>query len=378
MRFFHLSDLHLGKRLNEYSLIEDQKHILLQIVDRVNEYKPDAVLIAGDVYDRTTPSDEAVQLFNMFINLINKLGVELFVSSGNHDSAIKISYAREIMDKAGVHLSDSDLSNISAVTLNDKDGEVVFYSLPYIRPAAVRQIYPDAEINSYTDAVACIINHLDINKSVRNILLSHQFVIGSSLSGSEETITVGGSDNVDVSAYEPFDYVALGHIHGAQNVGSNRIRYCGTPLKYSFSEAKQSKSISMIEINGDRDIHLTEIPLTPLRDLVEIEGTYDELMNKSFYEGTSYHNDFVRAILLDDVVIPDVSRRLSNVYHNLMRTDYKNIKIVNHVDANTEKIEELDPLDVFSKFFCKMNSKEMTDTQKEYMDSLINRILKGE
>lgn len=377
MRFFHLSDLHLGKRLKEYSLHDDQQHILMQIVDLVDEYKPQAVLIAGDVYDRSQPAEDAVSLFNTFISLINKRGVELFISSGNHDSAARISYGREVMDKAGVHFSNDDLHTVSSYTLKDSEGDVVFYSIPYIRPAMVRAIYPDEAIESYTDALKCVIDHMDINKNVRNVLLSHQFVTGSSLSGSEDSITVGGTDNVDASVYEPFDYVALGHIHGAQNVGSERIRYCGTPLKYSFSEVKHTKSISMIDIGADRKINLTEIPLVPLKDMVEIEGTYEELMNKSFYENTTYQEDYVKAIILDDTDIPDVSRRLSTVYHYLMNTSTPNIKIVTSVDADMEDVEKMSPIDVFQKFFTKMNGKELSSTQKEYMDSVINEIIEG-
>ena len=244
MKFVHLSDLHIGKRVNGFSMLEDQKYILDSITEIIKTECPDAVFIAGDVYDKSVPPAEAVQLFDDFLVTLAQLNPKIFVISGNHDSAERIAFGGRLMESDGVYMSPVYNGRVIPVEINDKYGPVRIYMLPFIKPAHVRAAFPDEEIYSYTDAVRTAIDKMNIDTTVRNILITHQFVTGASKCDSED-ITVGGTDNVDAYVFEPFDYTALGHIHGPQNAGSDSIRYCGTPLKYSFSECGHKKSVTV-------------------------------------------------------------------------------------------------------------------------------------
>lgn len=268
MKFMHLSDLHLGKRVNEYSMLEDQEYILKKIIGIADSEACDAVLIAGDIYDKSVPSAEAVQLFDDFLVQLAKRKLQVFVISGNHDSPERIAFGSRIMDAEGIHISPVYNGDIKPVTLKDEFGIINIYMLPFIKPANVRR-YCDEEINSYTDALKYVISKMNVNTTQRNILITHQFVTGSVRSDSEE-ISVGGSDNVDAYVFEPFDYTALGHIHSPQKCGSEKIRYCGTPLKYSFSEAKDKKSVTIAELLEKGKLNIRTVELIPQHDLVEI------------------------------------------------------------------------------------------------------------
>ena len=356
MKLFHLSDLHLGKRVNEFSMLPDQDHILQQILSLADEEQPDAVLIAGDVYDKTVPPAEAVQLFDSFLCQLAERRIQIFIISGNPDSAERIAFGGRLMEQSGVHVSPVYDGTASPVTLTDDHGPVDFYLLPFIKPAHVRRYFPEADITSYTAALQVAIAALPIDPTRRNVLITHQFVTGASRSDSEE-ISVGGTDNVDASVFASFDYVALGHIHGPQNVtvqtdalsdadssaATALARYCGTPLKYSFSEAKHEKSVTVVEL-GEKAIRpadlsaqlslyseaqpcvsLRTLPLTPLHDLREIRGTYMELTAKSFYEGTAT-DDYLHITLTDEEDIPDAMNKLRVIYPNLMKLDYDNTR----------------------------------------------------
>ena len=246
MKLIHLSDLHLGKRVNEYSMLEDQEYILKKIINVIDDEKPDGVIIAGDVYDKSIPSAEAVQLFDDFLVQLAKRSLKVFVISGNHDSPERIAFGSRIMDASGIHMSPVYSGDITPIPLEDEFGTVNIYILPFIKPAHVRR-YAENEITTYTEAVEYVISKLNIDPANRNVLVTHQFVTGALRSESEE-ISVGGSDNVDAYVFEPFDYVALGHIHSPQTCGSENIRYCGTPLKYSFSEVHDKKSVTVVEL----------------------------------------------------------------------------------------------------------------------------------
>ena len=249
MKFIHMSDLHLGKRLNEFSMLEEQEAVLEQILSIVDAEAPDGVLVAGDVYDKSVPSAEAVTLFDGFLAALAARRVQTFVISGNHDSPERLAFGSRIMDAGGIHLSPVYDGRVIPITLRDEYGPVNVYLLPFVKPAHVRRFFEDEEIFSYHDAIRVAVQAMAINPDERNLLLTHQFVTGSTPGGSEE-VTVGGTDNVDASVFDGFDYVALGHIHGAQNCGSERIRYCGTPLKYSFSEMNHQKSVTVVELFG--------------------------------------------------------------------------------------------------------------------------------
>ena len=260
MKLIHLSDLHIGKRVNEVSMIEEQAYILNQILEAVDAEQPGAVLISGDVYDKSVPSAEAVTLFDDFLCRLADRKQQVFIISGNHDSAERLAFGGRLMEDRGIHLSPVYDGSISPITLTDEYGGVHFWLLPFLKPAHVKRFYPDAGLESYTDACRVAVEKMGIDTSERNVILVHQFVTGSATCDSEE-ISVGGTDNVDADVFADFDYVALGHIHGPQNIGSERIRYCGTPLKYSFSEAKHQKSITVVELGEKGGFALRTIPL---------------------------------------------------------------------------------------------------------------------
>lgn len=377
MKFIHLSDLHLGKRVNEYSMLEDQEYILKKIINIVDAEKPDGVIIAGDVYDKSVPAAEAVQLFDNFLVQLAKRKLEVFVISGNHDSPERIAFGSRIMDASGIHMSPVYNGKIVPFSMQDEYGTVDVYMLPFIKPAHVRR-FCDDEITTYTDAINSVISKLSINHDNRNILVTHQFVTGSLRSESEE-ISVGGSDNVDAYVFDPFDYVALGHIHSPQNCGSEHIRYCGTPLKYSFSEAKDRKSVTVIELAEKGKVSYKTIDLVPQHDLVELKGTYDELTFRSFYEGTTWPEDYTHITLTDEEDIPDAIGKLRTVYHRLMKLDYDNKRTRSSMEIRgATDVESKSPLELFSDFYELQNNQPMNPEQFEYMKSLIEKTWEGE
>ena len=377
MKLIHLSDLHLGKRLREYSLMEDQAFILETILRVVNDERPDGVIIAGDVYDKSVPSAEAVALFDRFLSDLADRGHPVFVISGNHDSAERISYGRSIMSRSGVYLSAVFDGSVEPVVLEDAYGPVHVYLLPFIKPANVRAAYPEEEIASYTDAVRAAVAHMNVDPAVRSVLVTHQFVTGAERSESE-TVSVGGSDNVDVSVFEAFDYVALGHIHRPQNCGSPRVRYCGTPLKYSFSEAKDEKSVTVAELGPKGQLAVRTVPLIPLRDMADIRGSYDEITLRSFYENTSWRTDYVRITLTDEEEIPNVGDKLRTIYTNWMQILYDNRRTrQDNAVTGAEEGAERSPLQLFADFYELQNNGPMTEDQSAFMTGLIEDIWGG-
>lgn len=377
MKFIHLSDLHLGKRVNEYSMLEDQEYILKEIIHIIDAEKPDGVMIAGDVYDKSVPSAEAVQLFDNFLVQLAKRKLEVFVISGNHDSPERMAFGSRIMDAGGIHISPAYQGELVSYSMHDEYGAVDVYLMPFIKPAQVRRFCED-EITSYTDAVRFVISKLNINTENRNVLVTHQFVTGSVRSESEE-ISVGGSDQVDADVFEPFDYVALGHLHSPQNCGSERIRYCGTPLKYSFSEAKDRKSVTVVELAEKGTVSYRTIDLIPQHDLVELRGTYAELTLKSFYEGTTWQEDYTHITLTDEEDIPDAIGKLRVVYHRLMKLDYDNKRTRTSLEiGGAVDVESKSPLELFSDFYELQNNQPMSPEQSEYMKLLIEKTWEGE
>lgn len=377
MKLIHLSDLHLGKRVNEYSMLEDQEYILKKILNIIDDENPDGVIIAGDVYDKPVPSAEAVQLFDDFLVSLAKRRLQVFVISGNHDSPERIAFASRIMDAGGIHMSPVYNGVIKPITMHDEYGAVDIYLLPFIKPAHVRR-FCDDEITTYTDAVKYVVSKMNINPANRNVLITHQFVTGASRSESEE-ISVGGTDNVDASVFESFDYVALGHIHSPQNCGSDKIRYCGTPLKYSFSEAKDKKSLTVVELAEKDDVTYRTVELVPKHDLVELKGTYAELTLKSFYANTDWQEDYTRITLTDEEDVPDAVGKLRAVYHRLMKLDYDNKRTRTNAEiGGAADVESKTPLELFSDFYELQNNQAMTVEQSEYMSRLIENTWEGE
>ena len=374
MKLMHLSDLHLGKRVNEFSMLEDQTYILNKIIHIIDEEQPSGIILAGDIYDKPISPAEAVELFDDFLYKLSQRELNVFIISGNHDSAERIAFGSRLFDKAGIHLSPVYNGNISPIELSDDFGKINIYMLPFIKPVHVRRYFPDEEINSYTDAMSIVINNMNIDTDTRNILVTHQFVTGSSRTESED-ISVGGSDNVDTSVFKDFDYVALGHIHRSQSCGSEYIRYCGTPLKYSFSESNDTKSITVIDIKEKGNIKLDFIPLTPLRDMVEVKGKYNEIMLKDFYEGSTLRNDYLHITLTDEDDVQDVITKLRVVYKNIMKLDYDNQRTRNSAEINLiNDMESKSPLELFDIFYESRNGQHLNDIQKDFMRNIIEDI----
>lgn len=373
MKFVHLSDLHLGKRVNGYSMIEDQKYILLKILNVIDEQKAEAVVIAGDVYDKPIPPTEAVQLFDDFLFRLVERNLQILVISGNHDSPERIAFGSRFMDKSGVHMSQVYNGKDDLVELKDKYGKVNFYMLPFVKPSNVRRFFEDEEINTYTDAVRVAVSHMNVNKKARNVIITHQFVTGAQRSESE-TIAVGGTDNVDSYVFDDFDYVALGHIHGPQNVGKNTVRYCGTPLKYSFSEISHKKSVTVVEMKEKGNVKVSTVELTPKLDMREIKGTYEELTFKKNYENTNTE-DYLHIILTDEEDVADAVAKLRCVYPNLMKLDYDNTRTRNSFAlTQAEETEKKSDTELLSEFFEKQNGKPLSDEQLEYAANLFEQI----
>ena len=377
MRIMHLSDLHLGKRLNEFSMIEDQRFILRRIIGMADEQEADAVIIAGDIYDKSVPSAEAVELFDDFLVRLSEKGKKVFVISGNHDSAERIAFGGRLMDRSGIYMSPVYNGSVEPVVLEDEHGRLCFYMLPFVKPGNVRRFFPEEEIESYTDAVRTAVDSMNIDEGDRNILITHQFVTGATRSDSED-FSVGGSDNVDAAVFARFDYVALGHIHRAQKCGSEHIRYSGTPLKYSFSEADDDKTVTIVDVGEKGDISLSFEPLKPKRDLVEIRGTYEELTLKSFYEGTSYQEDYMHITLTDEDDVPEALARLRVIYHNIMKLDYDNRRTRHSAEiSGATEVSSKTPLQHFEDFFELQNGQPMNEEQREYVSAIIEEMWEG-
>ena len=374
MKFIHLSDLHIGKRVNEFSMIEDQKDILEKILKIIDDENPDGVIIAGDVYDKSIPSTEAVELLDDFLVKLASRNSEIYIISGNHDSAERLAFGNRLIEKSGVHIAPVYNGETVKYSRVDEYGALNIYMLPFIKPINVRRYYPDEEITSYTDALRTVIERMGVDTDERNIIITHQFVTGAERSESEE-ISVGGSDNVDASVFAPFDYVALGHIHRPQNVGSEKIRYCGTPLKYSFSEANHQKSVTVVEFEEKGKMNIRTVPLIPLHDMVELRGKYDDLALRSFYEGTTYQEDYVHITLTDENDIPDAVNKLRTIYHNLMKLDYDNTRTRHSAEINgAADVEKKQPIDLFRELYELQNGQKMDREREEYITGLIEKI----
>lgn len=372
MKFLHLSDLHLGKRVNEFPMLADQKAILAQILKIADDERPNAVLIAGDVYDKSVPPVEAVELFDDFLVKLAARKLPVYVIGGNHDSPERLAFCNRLIDASGIHISPAYGGDVHPLSLADGYGKVNIYMLPFVKPANVRRYFPEEQIESYTDAVRVAISKMQVNAAERNLLVTHQFVTGAARCDSEE-ISVGGADNVDLSAFDAFDYVALGHIHGAQNI-SPRVRYCGTPLKYSFSEAKQQKSVTVAELKEKGTLEIRTVPLTPERDMHEIRGTYEEIASKNFYENTTYRSDYMHVTLTDETDVPDAMAKLRVIYRNLMTLSYDNTRTRARTELGAAaETEKKTPLDLFAEFYEKQNGAPMDEEQRAFVRELIEK-----
>ena len=377
MKLMHLSDLHLGKRVNGFSMIDDQRHMLGQILEISGEEMPDAALLCGDIYDKSVPSAEAVELFDEFLSRLAER-CPVYLISGNHDSAERLAFGGRLMAGSGVHLSPVYDGTVTAVEQQDGFGTVCFHLLPFLKPVQVRRFFPEAAIESYTDAMRAALSGIDLADGNRHVLLAHQFVTGSERCESEE-VSVGGSDNVDAEAFAGFDYVALGHIHGTQRAGGEHIRYCGTMLKYSFSEASHRKSVTFAELREKGSLTITTRELKPLRDLKELRGTYEELMSRSFYYGTDLPESYLHITLTDEEDVPEALGRLRTVYPYIMKLTYDNERTRQRQNPlEAEAMPESSPLELFGLLYEKQNNVSLGESQQAYLTGLIESIWKEE
>lgn len=378
MKLIHLSDLHLGKRVNGFSMLEDQHYILREILKIIDREAPDGVLIAGDVYDKSVPPAEAVALLDEFLVELSRRQLQVYLISGNHDSPERLAFGGRLMDQSGVHVAPVYDGRIVSFTQQDQYGSVEIFLLPFLKPAHVRRFFPDDPIDSYTDALRTVLSHAAVPADKRTLLVTHQFVTGASRCDSED-LPVGGSDNVDAAAFAPFDYVALGHIHNPQSAGAPHVRYCGTPLKYSFSEAAHEKSVTVVELREKGTVDIRTIPLKPLRDMAELRGTYESLTFRGFYEGTSYPGDYLHITLTDEEDIPDAISKLRVIYPNLMQLSYDNARTRSGaLAAPTEQTAQKSPLELAEIFYEGQNGQPMSDAQREFLRGLMERIWEEE
>ena len=373
MKLLHLSDLHIGKRVNEYSMLKDQKYILSQILDIADEEKPDAVLIAGDVYDKNMPGGDAVLLFDWFLTELSDRKISVLLISGNHDSPERLSFARKLLWESRIHISEVYRGKVEKVTKEDEYGEVCFYLIPYLKPSAVRQYFPEEEITDYESAMAVVLKSLDLDPAKRNVLLVHQFLTGADRSDSEE-VSVGGLDDISAGLFDSADYVALGHLHRPQQVLRETVRYAGSPLKYSFSEADHKKSVTLVELKEKGNAIINTKELVPLRDMRKIKGSYLKLTQKENYENTDVE-DYLSITLTDEEEIPAVLGKLSAIYPNIMQLQYDNKRSraigIDHVER---EVEQKSPLTLFSEFYTMQNNSLLSEEQKAYLLELMEDI----
>lgn len=377
MRFLHLSDLHLGKRVNEFSMLEDQAYILKEILNIIDEQKVEAVLIAGDVYDKVIPPAEAVRLLDDFLTRLAARELPVFLISGNHDSAERVAFGSRLMSSRQIYLSPIFESDVEPVTISDRYGEINIYMLPFVKPSLVKRVYPEEEIITYQDAVNVAVQHMQIDTDKRNILLAHQFVTGAARCDSEE-LSVGGVDDVDASVFDGFDYVALGHLHGPQKIGKETVRYSGTPLKYSFSETNHKKTAVIVDVEEKGKINIQQIPFLPKHDMREIRGTYMEVTALDFYKDMNT-DDYLHITLTDEEDIPDAIGKLRTIYPNIMKLSYDNLRTrAAGTVRGTAEVEEKSPMELLREFYELQNNQPMTDEQEEIARGMMEEIWEDE
>mgnify|MGYP000676046750 CR=1 FL=1 len=370
MKILHLGDLHLGKRVNEISMIEDQKFILDQIVTLVKEEKIDVILLCGDIYDKAIPTIEAIHLLDEFLEELSDLKVKVLMISGNHDSAERLSFGAKLFESSDIYISQVYDGEMKRIVLKDQYGPISVYLLPFLKPAAVRHALQRDDINTYEEGVMAALQECEIDATQRNVLVAHQFVTGADRSDSEET-WVGGLDNVSAEVFKDFDYVALGHIHRPQKMGRETLRYSGTPLKYSFSEADHKKSVTIVELLEKGNVRVSTVPLIPRRDMRKLRGTYMDVTAKDHYTAEN-KMDYLQITLTDEEDVPGALQKLRTVYPNLMRLEYDNKRTrenreVQAVEAQEQKSE----LELFEEFYELLNNEPMKEEQTEFVEKLI-------
>lgn len=379
MKFAHLGDLHLGMTMNHVNLVEDQKYILESILNLLQKEKPDAVLIAGDVYDKAVPGAEATTLLGDFLADLNAAGLPVFIIAGNHDSSERLSYASELLQKQNVYISGRFDGKMPHYTLRDDEGEVNIWLLPFLRPGHVNRYIEDEKdkVKDYTSAVRVAIEFSSVDWTARNVIISHQFVTGAFVheEGSEQ-LMVGGTDQVSISAYEGFEYVALGHIHSFQKLKDHPAYYCGTPLKYSFSEEHDHKGVIFVELKEKGNVHVYQRELVPLHDMRTLKGKYEDILVQS--KEDEHNMDYLRVILTDEDEVEDAVRHLRAVYPNVLRLEYDNARMRQMMEEMPVNDKELSPMEIFSLFFVERNGREMNEKEEAIAREMIVKLFDEE
>lgn len=382
MKFFHLSDLHIGKQLHRYNLKEDQQVILKEVITYAKELRPDAIVIAGDIYDKSVPSAEAVNVFDEFLTDLSEITPEIpiLIISGNHDSPDRLKYASEILKRHHIYLAgnvpERPEEHIEKVTLHDAYGEVDFYLLPFMKPAYVKNIFVDGTPETYSDAVKEIIKREKIDyKDKRNILVSHQFYVGEKAESPEtcdsEVFSVGGIDNVDIGSVKEFDYVALGHLHGAQCIGKPEIRYCGTLLKYSVSESTQNKSLTVVTLKAkDEKPEIENYPLHPLRDVRKKKGTLDEIIKEA---QETEKDDYISITLTDEIDPYKPKEQLERIFSHILEIRVDNQRTRTKLKEMDEELVMKDPFTSFAEFYKEMQGREMNGEEETIMKEIFDK-----
>ncbi len=381
MRFIHLADLHIGKKVNEFSMLEDQRYVLEQVLDTVEQTKPDGVILAGDIYDKAVPPAEAVRLLGWFLTELSERRQPVYMVSGNHDSGERLAFGADLLKQSRIYVSALYDGTLEPVVLEDDYGKLNLYLLPFVKPVHVRRSLCQQEeagaeleeIQTYQQAVETVLKHADIHASERNVLVAHQLVTGASRCDSED-LSVGGLDNVDASLFKDFDYVALGHIHGPQSMTRDSIRYAGTLLKYSFSECEHEKSITLVEVKEKGNVSVETIPVVPRHDMQQIKGRYETLMARDYYKNSD-REDYLKVILTDEEELPEVMGRLRTVYPNIMKLEYENTRTGSNGDVQMEETEAgKSPMEYFMEFYEMQNNQPMTPEQGRIVEGMMEQI----
>lgn len=377
MIFLHTSDLHLGKRLHEVSLIEDQRHILGELMRIASENQCSAIVVAGDIYDKSAPSAEAVALFDWFVTELSRVGIALIANYGNHDSADRVGYASALLQRSGVYLSPRFEGKVEKAVFQDEFGEVTFHLLPFLKPITVSAAYGGGDFSSYDHAIGCVLKESQPDFGVRNVLVCHQFVTGGERSESEE-VSVGGVDCISADLLDGYDYCALGHLHKPQKIGRDTVCYSGSPLKYSLDEYSSEKSAVLVRLSEKGRCETERIPLCPLHDVRRIEGTYDELTLRKNYAGTAVE-DYLHVVLTDKEPVPDALFRLRTIYPNILKLEYSNIRTaynagMDELSDAADAAEELTPLEMFEALYKVQNNEDIGERGLAFTQRIFEKI----
>lgn len=380
MKFLHLADLHLGKILQEQSLIEDQEYMLNQIIEIIEKENIDAVLISGDVYDRSVPPAEAVNLLDCFLKtLIKEIKIKVFMIAGNHDSKDRLAFGSKIFEDEGLYIESKYNGDLRKVELQDEYGKLYIYMLPFVKPIEVKQFFEDDLENNYNTAINKIISEEKINVKERNIILVHQFVTAGMVEPERtesEVLSLGGIENVDVSNFNDFDYVAIGHVHRPQKIGRETARYAGTMLKYSFSEINHNKTIPIIELKDKGDININLVQLNPLRDMREIKGPIEELIKQENYE-CGNTNDYIKAVITNEEPVYDAIGQIRRIYPNTLKLEIRNSKTISNVEEqniNLENVKKKTELELFADFYKAQNNADLDEKRTEIIKNIISEV----